>query len=156
MKFSATSLTALVSAQRGFDPTESERVDNSVRRYFQLTTMMEHVNPEFDEKKYWTYGCNCLVLGKKPSKASIYQINSFRWPTNVRPRQRSTSRRARFSLQGLQGLPQVCAKNARWHVHPRNGRVQAPNHTKWWHRLQGRERHLRTGLVHVRQDVCPT
>ncbi|CAG5113740.1 Oidioi.mRNA.OKI2018_I69.chr2.g7830.t1.cds [Oikopleura dioica] len=66
MKFSAASLTAFVSAQRGFDPTESERVDNSVRRYFQLTTMMEHVNPEFDEKKYWTYGCNCLVLGDRP------------------------------------------------------------------------------------------
>ena len=34
------------------------------RRYSQLTDMMVHQNAEFDERKYWTYGCNCLVLGK--------------------------------------------------------------------------------------------
>jgi len=33
------------------------------RRYNQLTDMMLHHNPDFDERKYWTYGCNCLVLG---------------------------------------------------------------------------------------------
>ena len=33
------------------------------RRYFQLTDMMNHYNPSFDERKYWTYGCNCLILG---------------------------------------------------------------------------------------------
>ena len=27
---------------------------------------MKHYNREFDEKKYWTYGCNCHVLGDRP------------------------------------------------------------------------------------------
>jgi hypothetical protein len=36
------------------------------RRYSQLTDMMEHYNPDFDERKYWTYGCNCLILGDRP------------------------------------------------------------------------------------------
>lgn len=35
------------------------------RRYFQLVDMMEHYNPEFDERKYWTYGCQCLMLGDR-------------------------------------------------------------------------------------------
>jgi len=33
------------------------------RRYFQLTEMMKHHNMDFDERKYWSYGCNCLILG---------------------------------------------------------------------------------------------
>ena len=36
------------------------------RRYFQLTDMMEHYNSDFDERKYWAYGCNCLILGDRP------------------------------------------------------------------------------------------
>ena len=36
------------------------------KRYFQLTDMMEHYNPDFDERKYWAYGCNCLILGDRP------------------------------------------------------------------------------------------
>jgi len=36
------------------------------RRYFQLVDMMEHYNSEFDERKYWAYGCNCLILGDRP------------------------------------------------------------------------------------------
>ena len=34
------------------------------KRYFQLVDMMEHYNPSFDSRKYWTYGCHCLMLGK--------------------------------------------------------------------------------------------
>jgi len=34
------------------------------RRYAQLMDMMEHYNPTFDERKFYTYGCNCLILGK--------------------------------------------------------------------------------------------
>ena len=34
------------------------------RRYSQLMDMMEHYNPTFDERKFYTYGCNCLILGK--------------------------------------------------------------------------------------------
>jgi len=40
--------------------------DDPTRRYFQLTRMMEFFNDEFDERKYWTYGCNCLILGDRP------------------------------------------------------------------------------------------
>merc|ERR1712025_1181954 len=36
------------------------------RRYFQLTEMMKHHNMDFDERKYWSYGCNCLILGDRP------------------------------------------------------------------------------------------
>lgn len=36
------------------------------RRYNQLVDMMEHYNSEFDERKYWTYGCQCLILGDRP------------------------------------------------------------------------------------------
>ena len=44
--------------QDAADPTDDER------RYFQLTDMMSHYNKDFDERKYWAYGCNCLILGK--------------------------------------------------------------------------------------------
>ena len=27
---------------------------------------MEYYNSEFDDRKYWTYGCNCHVLGDRP------------------------------------------------------------------------------------------
>ena len=36
------------------------------RRYSQLVDMMEHYNSNFDERKYWAYGCNCLILGDRP------------------------------------------------------------------------------------------
>ena len=36
------------------------------RRYSQLTKMMRFHNADFDERKYWTYGCNCLMLGDRP------------------------------------------------------------------------------------------
>lgn len=36
------------------------------KRYSQLMAMMENYNPEFDDKKYWTYGCNCFMLGDRP------------------------------------------------------------------------------------------
>jgi hypothetical protein len=36
------------------------------RRYDQLVSMMGHFNKDFDEKKFWTYGCNCLMLGDRP------------------------------------------------------------------------------------------
>ena len=36
------------------------------RRYSQLTKMMRFYNDQFDERKYWTYGCNCLMLGDRP------------------------------------------------------------------------------------------
>lgn len=36
------------------------------RRYAQLKEMFTSYNPEFDERKFWTYGCNCLMLGDRP------------------------------------------------------------------------------------------
>ena len=36
------------------------------RRYSQLTRLMQFYNKEFDERKYWAYGCNCMMLGDRP------------------------------------------------------------------------------------------
>ena len=45
------------------------------RRYFQLVELMEHYNSDFDERKYWAYGCNCLILGKfRPPFTAIYRL----------------------------------------------------------------------------------
>ena len=41
------------------------------KRYSQLVDMMGHYNNEFDERKYWAYGCNCLILGK------LFYFSSF-------------------------------------------------------------------------------
>lgn len=41
----------------------SERTE---RRYAQLIEMMKNYNELFDERTYWTYGCNCLILGDRP------------------------------------------------------------------------------------------
>ena len=41
-------------------------LEEGSKRYSQLVSMMENFNPDFDEKKYWAYGCNCLVLGDRP------------------------------------------------------------------------------------------
>merc|ERR1712176_730368 len=44
----------------------ARQADDSDRRYSQLVDMMSHYNPTFDERKYWAYGCNCLILGDRP------------------------------------------------------------------------------------------
>jgi len=36
------------------------------KRYSQLIDMMMYHNSNFDERQYWTYGCNCLMLGDRP------------------------------------------------------------------------------------------
>ena len=38
--------------------------DLDVRRYVQLVQLMKFYNHDFDEKKYFGYGCNCLIVGK--------------------------------------------------------------------------------------------
>jgi len=63
MKYTAGILALIGSS--GAEPIlnrQSRQIDQE-RRYNQLTDMMEHYNPTFDERKYWTYGCNCLILG---------------------------------------------------------------------------------------------
>ena len=52
----------IVRSPRSFPTREIEQD----RRYFQLVAFMKHYNREFDERKYWTYGCNCHVLGDRP------------------------------------------------------------------------------------------
>ena len=47
------------------DQFEIRNYDLNVRRYIQLAEMMNFYNHDFDEKKYWAYGCNCLIIGKK-------------------------------------------------------------------------------------------
>jgi len=36
------------------------------KRYSQLIDAMQYYNSNFDERQYWTYGCNCLMLGDRP------------------------------------------------------------------------------------------
>lgn len=56
---------ALLVGTNAQDLTD-ERAPEEERRYKQLADMMEFFNPKFDERKYWTYGCNCHVLGDRP------------------------------------------------------------------------------------------
>ena len=52
----------IVRSPRSFPTREIEQD----RRYFQLKKIMEYYNEDFDERKYWAYGCNCHVLGDRP------------------------------------------------------------------------------------------
>ena len=36
------------------------------KRYQQLTTQMNFYNTNFDARRFWAYGCNCLILGDRP------------------------------------------------------------------------------------------
>jgi hypothetical protein len=42
------------------------------KRYSQLVDMMGHYNSEFDERKYWAYGCNCLILGEFSKNLKVF------------------------------------------------------------------------------------
>jgi len=55
---------ALIAAARA--NKVARQADDSDRRYSQLVDMMSHYNNDFDERKYWAYGCNCLILGDRP------------------------------------------------------------------------------------------
>ena len=59
---------ALIAAARA--NKIARQADDSDRRYSQLVDMMSHYNTSFDERKYWAYGCNCLILGKSRSLSS--------------------------------------------------------------------------------------
>ena len=64
---------ALIAAARA--NKVARQADDSDRRYSQLVDMMSHYNPSFDERKYWAYGCNCLILGKFNHKKAILSKN---------------------------------------------------------------------------------
>ena len=36
------------------------------RQYHDLKAMVIHYNPDFNEREYWAYGCNCFILGDRP------------------------------------------------------------------------------------------
>jgi len=64
MKISIALLTVMGTSAEMTAPANSVIArDGGDRRYAQLVDMMEHYNKKFDERKYWTYGCNCLMLG---------------------------------------------------------------------------------------------
>ena len=58
------SLIATVSAFTTENRVSRDVEEKGEKRYWQLTDMMKHYNPDFDERQYWTYGCHCLMLGK--------------------------------------------------------------------------------------------
>jgi hypothetical protein len=66
MKLIAAIAIAATATETKVASRVARNVDDSDRRYSQLTDMMEHYNADFDERKYWAYGCNCLILGDRP------------------------------------------------------------------------------------------
>jgi len=74
MKVSLLKLVTIGSAWAQRDFTGSNKTEQEVdvsagqlaRRYSDLLAMVYHYNPGFDERKYWAYGCNCLMLGDRP------------------------------------------------------------------------------------------
>merc|ERR1711997_1239481 len=53
----------------GNKPSDDDK-DKNNRRYFQLEDMskkwFEFNGATWDDKKYWDYGCHCLLLGDRP------------------------------------------------------------------------------------------
>jgi len=66
MKLSSIILLAESTLAMSSNNRVARQSPDQDRRYFQLTDMMSFYNPDFDERKYWTYGCNCLILGDRP------------------------------------------------------------------------------------------
>jgi len=60
MKIFALTAASVVYSKGVLDSLENER------RYNQLVEMMELYNGQFNPQKFWTYGCNCLMLGDRP------------------------------------------------------------------------------------------
>ena len=56
-------MIASVFAQRN---NNNEGQGLGVRRYDDLAAIARFYMPDFDERKYWAYGCNCLILGDRP------------------------------------------------------------------------------------------
>lgn len=57
---------ALVIGVARATPVDKTLTDGQEKRYSQLIGMMEYNNANFDDRQYWTYGCNCLMLGDRP------------------------------------------------------------------------------------------
>jgi len=64
MKLSAIMILSVDLVESNIHPVLSRVARTGEdRRYAQLKDMMKHYNSDFDERKYWAYGCNCLILG---------------------------------------------------------------------------------------------
>ena len=53
----------------------SQNVPSTVpgkRRFFQLQSLISYYVPDFDERKIWFYGCNCLMESDRPMSAPGY------------------------------------------------------------------------------------
>jgi hypothetical protein len=68
MKLSVVVTIAAVAAEKNVSRHRLRRQDERevAKRYSQLIDQMALYNSEFDERKYWTYGCHCLMLGDRP------------------------------------------------------------------------------------------
>ena len=64
MRVSALIIASASAANHNSHKRVARQADGEDRRYVQLVDMMAHYNADFDERKYWAYGCNCLILGK--------------------------------------------------------------------------------------------
>ena len=58
------SVAAVAEAAHHTRHRRQDEVREVAKRYSQLIDQMSLYNSEFDERKYWTYGCHCLMLGK--------------------------------------------------------------------------------------------
>ena len=58
------SLIVSVSAFTTENRVSRDVEEKGEKRYSQLVDMMFNYNPDFDERKYWSYGCHCLMLGE--------------------------------------------------------------------------------------------
>ena len=65
MKLLTIAMTSIVSANE-ISPQQS------VREFIDLFKLVRFYTPDFDERKYFAYGCNCLILGDKPISGSGY------------------------------------------------------------------------------------
>jgi len=59
------SIIASVSAFTTDNRIARDVEEKGEKRYKQLVDMMFNYNKDFDERKYWTYGCHCLMLGDR-------------------------------------------------------------------------------------------
>ena len=66
MKLSISNLAFSTSASSVSRVRKAREIDEAPRRYSQLTGQMNFYNNDFDERRYWTYGCHCLMLGDRP------------------------------------------------------------------------------------------
>lgn len=66
MKLSISILAFSTSASSVSRVRKAREIDEAPRRYSQLTGQMNFYNNDFDERRYWTYGCHCLMLGDRP------------------------------------------------------------------------------------------